>query len=149
MTGLAEYVRFIAHMFKIQPIGRADGSAGGAIAGGQCFCHPLGRPSASAAALKRADQTAHLIVQKAARFDDESESLGPPDNRWVVISKTSKVLIGLFAWHMVERNVVKSWLPKRKAAPARMASTSSGCLDCQTKPASWVTGAARQTSRNR
>ena len=38
-------------MFKIQPIGWADGSAGGAITGGQCFCHPLGRPSASAAAV--------------------------------------------------------------------------------------------------
>ena len=62
-------------MFKIQPIGWADGSAGGAITGGQCFCHPLGRPSASAAALKRADQTAHLIVQKAARFDMKANLL--------------------------------------------------------------------------
>ena len=62
-------------MFKIEPIGRANGPAGGAFAGRQYLCHPLGRPSPSADPFKRADQTAHLIVQKAASFDVKANLL--------------------------------------------------------------------------
>ena len=62
-------------MFEIEPIGRANRSAGGAVAGRQCRGHPLGRPSPGADPFKRANQTAHLIVQKTAGFDMKANLL--------------------------------------------------------------------------
>ncbi len=62
-------------MFKIEPIGWANRPAGGAVAGRQCLRHPLGRPSPGADPFKRANQAAHLIVQKAASFDVKANLL--------------------------------------------------------------------------
>lgn len=72
---MAEYVLVVAHMFEIEPIGRANWPAGGTVAGRQGLCNPLGRPSASAHAFECADQAAHLIVQEAAGFDVEANFL--------------------------------------------------------------------------
>ena len=70
-----------------------------------------------------------------------------PSIRSILIS--SRVFIGLLAWHIDERNVVKSCLPSRYLDASTILDKSRECPICHTKPASWVDGARRTSSRNK
>jgi hypothetical protein len=64
-----ERIDRIAHVRQIQALGRANRSAGGPVAGLQRLLYPLRWPSPGADPLQRAHKTAHLVVQKTARFN--------------------------------------------------------------------------------
>ena len=68
-----ERIVFVEHALQIQPLGRADGAAGGAVAYGEGFCDVFRRPGACADPFERADDGAHLVVQKRARTQEEVE----------------------------------------------------------------------------
>ena len=60
-------------MCQIQPLWRADRTTSGAIARLQGVAHIFRLPCAGANPFQRADETAHLIMQKAAGAHMETE----------------------------------------------------------------------------
>ena len=73
LTSTCERVLRVCNMGQVKPLRRADRSASRAVACVQSGRHIFGCPGARSDPFQRADETAHLIVQKGSRADVKAE----------------------------------------------------------------------------
>ena len=137
----------VAHRHEVQPVGRADRAAGGAVAGRERRADPLRaarRRRRPAPACRRccAPGCAGTSAPGGGSGTRARPGLGSRRSR-----RASRVRTGLFAWQVDERKVVKSCRPTSAAAPSRIAARSSRWPTRQAKPRSWTSGARRETRR--
>ena len=133
----------VVHLNEIKPFGRRDRPAGGAVARRENAREDRPRSTCPRppAPASRPSSAPDCAGTSAPRFRSA------PRRPSRTTSSRSSVFTGDFAWHSVERNVVKSCLPTRRCAAACIASVSSRRGTRQARSRSSAKSARRLTMR--